>query len=205
MTMLKKSLLWSCLLVGTATLMAAEETYNQTFDLNYGGNLEVKIDLGSIEIKIWDRETIEFKAVVKGRSSFVDSFDFTFNESTNFVQILGEYPHRKWRNFSGSKKVKVTMSIPRRCSVKLKTAGGNISIQDLEGDAELRTSGGNLTFQNLDGGIGRQDLRRQYPRGFGCGKYNRQYQWWSHLHGSHLGRFRCADFRWQHHPGKCRR
>lgn len=151
MAQLAKALAWSCVFLAAATVFAAEESYSETFQLNQGGTLDLKIDLGSIDIKTWDRNSIEFEAVVKGKSSFVNGFEFSFEDSPNFVQIRGEHPKRKWGFFSGSRKVKVTLRVPKESNVKIKTAGGNIKIQDLIGDAELRTSGGNLDIQNIDG------------------------------------------------------
>lgn len=132
-------------------LMAAEETYEETFRLKKGGNLEVRIAVGSIEVETWNRDQVAFSATVSGKSSFVDSFQFSFEENPGAVSIIGEYPKRNRGFWDGKKKVKVTLSIPESSSVRLKTSGGNISLQDLIGDADLKTSGGNLTIQNLDG------------------------------------------------------
>lgn len=145
----RRCLSWVGVFLCTLTLAAAEKNFQETFNLKNGGELYVRIQSGNIEVDTWDREVVEFRAEVNGRSWFVDSFNFDYDSTPRSLEIVGE--HGKKRIRWGRQSVRVRLRVPKNIQVKLSTSGGDIELADLNGDAELRSSGGDLRMANING------------------------------------------------------
>ena len=133
------------------TLGAARaETSRQTFDVASGDRLVVDTERGSIEIDTWDKSTVEI--VVEN----ADKLDLEFDQADGTVSVHG---HKKGSGISKlfdwgwSNGPKFRITVPRIHDVELKTSGGGISIDDLQGQVHARTSGGGLHFGQIDGPV----------------------------------------------------
>ena len=49
--------------------------------------------------------------------------------------------------------VKYELTVPRKCDVRLKTAGGGIQVVTVQGPVNVRTEGGGLEFDRVDGDV----------------------------------------------------
>ena len=133
----------TCLAVGTAIAVPAgtanaDETVRRTFDAGPGERLVVDTDFGAVDIQSRDRDGIE---VVVERP---ESLELEFEQSDGMVTIRGRRDAPRWRFWDWERQPRFRINVPYRHDVELRTAGGDIAIDRLEGDVFARTSGGSV-------------------------------------------------------------
>jgi DUF4097 and DUF4098 domain-containing protein YvlB len=154
----------SCFILFTGVLYAdIEDTINRTFDVGPGGTLTVQSDFGSITVNTHSRNTVDVEIIrevdaasEKAAQKILEDLDIQFEKRNDDVTIIADYKKEGSRLFdSGNRRIKMKFEIlvPERYNVDLKTAGGSISVSDLEGTAIAATSGGSLKFGNIEGPV----------------------------------------------------
>jgi DUF4097 and DUF4098 domain-containing protein YvlB len=116
------------------------------FNISSGELLELKTDAGDIILNTWDKEEIAIE--ILGNKNAEKKFEFTFDKTDFGLRVIGE---RKGSNFlSWFKKIrlKYEIMIPKNFNLKLKTAGGDIVLNDCEGEFDMKTSGGDIEIKN---------------------------------------------------------
>ena len=152
-------------LLTTVTAAAAiEETINKSFNVRPGGKLAVDTNRGSIQVEGMRGDSVEIEIIQNVRTTskrtardILDDFKVSFDQDGNDIFVKAEYRKNGFRGFlnrmANRLQVKFIISVPHEYDVELHTAGGSISVQDLEGEVLSRTSGGRLTFENITGDI----------------------------------------------------
>ena len=141
-----------------------EDTITKTFTVEPGGTLTLETDIGSIEVKGAEGNIVEvevFREVKttseKKAEKILEDFQIEFSQSGSDVFIKADYERsgwqRFWDNMSKRLKVKYIVSVPLVYNVDLKTKGGSISVENLEGEIKSRTSGGSLRFDRISGDV----------------------------------------------------
>ena len=171
MSNLKKSFLSSgylllilILVLSSGATAKIESSSEKSFDVKPGGRLTIETDLGSIEIATHDRNTVEVEVVliVDTRSEskaedIMNNFRLEFDHDGTDVEIIGDLLRKQsfefWRNRRSRLRVEFIIHVPTEYNLDLKTAGGNISVQDLKGEVDVTTSGGSLTFEHIEGPV----------------------------------------------------
>lgn len=136
-----------------------ERTIEKTFETGDGGTLNLTSDMGSVNVQSHTGDDVKITATLKARTSseskaeeWFDRFEISFESNDGDVTVLGE---RKDQSFW--RKVRMwahyDIQVPKTYNLKIKTAGGSISISDLEGEADLHTSGGSITAGEISGPI----------------------------------------------------
>ena len=152
------------LLAGTAIADASVENHiERSFQVTPGGHLTVDADSGSIEVRTADRDQIDVKIerrVKRGKEwtaeEVLENFAITFDHGDGGVTIRAKYSDKSpwpWNRERNRLQVKFLIAVPQRYNVDLKTLGGNISIENLEGEVRSRTSGGNLRIGRIKGSV----------------------------------------------------
>ena len=135
----------------------------KTFDVGPGGQLRLESDIGSIDVRTHNRNTLDVEVLFEPRrggsrrlEDFLDDFDIDFQHHGKDVTIIAEYQKERW-NFWNSIgryiRVRFMVTVPSKYNVNLKTSGGSISVDDLEGKVVSRTSGGSLEFGRIKGPV----------------------------------------------------
>lgn len=142
---------------------ADEDTIEKTFSVSPGGTLTIETCIGSIDVKSGssDQVTVEIKQQADLGNSreakrLFDELDIRFEQRGNNVFVYVEHEDsnsffdriRRWRL-----RLRFTAVVPREFNVDLKTSGGSISVDDLEGKVDAKTSGGSLTFGKINGPV----------------------------------------------------
>jgi len=138
-------LLFSLLLI-TGLVLAQDETERE-FQIGPGKQLKVDLNTGGdIDVRGWDKNI--YKVRVKADGDLED-FKVDFDESSRGLDIdvtsMGYSGHR---NDLG-----LVIQVPRKTSLELETMGGDVFIDNIEGEIEGETMGGDLEFSNLSGQI----------------------------------------------------
>jgi len=124
-----------------------QDGLDKELEMSAGETLEVNLRHGgSIHIRGWDEERASVR--VSLREENADAFRFEIERVRSGVEITSERL-RRVNNVS----VRVDVQVPRRSDLRLRTAGGGISIRDIEGSISGRTAGGELSLENLSGSI----------------------------------------------------
>lgn len=136
---------------GPALYAGRDDLIHQVFSVAPGGSLFISSDNGNIEVRTHSRDEVrlEVQRTPRGRAT-ADDFIVSSNQAGNEVRIRGE--SRRLRGGDGVN-VQFIVTIPARFDVSLKTGGGNISVDDLDGHIEAETSGGNLALGRVTGKV----------------------------------------------------
>jgi len=137
------------------------EDIKKSFQVGSGGLLTIESDIGAIEVRSTDGNRVDVEVLFRtdrwGRGDveeFLKYFDVDFRQSGNDVFVKAEYNRERWNfwdSFGRHLRVKFLVTVPRKYNLDLKTAGGSISVDDLEGEVSSRTSGGSLDFGRIKG------------------------------------------------------
>lgn len=142
----KATLLTSLLALSS---IASAKIVEKSFDADPGDTLTLVTDVGSIRIETHNKDAIEFFAEIDGRDE--DEFDITFNETSKGLKIRGEKENHGWGY--NNIRAKFIVTVPKDYNIELDTAGGSISVDDLNGDVDVETSGGSIKMGDINGDV----------------------------------------------------
>lgn len=137
-----------------------DQNLDKTFQVTSGGKLVVDADRGSIAVKPDGGDQVKirvFREVKNASKAEADRIladhEVRFIQEGNTVSVTAKSKDKRW--LSGfrqpSLQVRYEISVPARCSVDLRTSGGNITLPELEGDATTRTSSGLIDLGTISG------------------------------------------------------
>ncbi|HEX2062647.1 MAG TPA: hypothetical protein VHK90_18040 [Thermoanaerobaculia bacterium] len=128
---------------------AAEDTIRKGFNVADGGTLQLTAGLGNVTIVTGgDGVAIEIVRTAHGRSAEerMREHQIDIRQSGNDVIIDGRL-ERDWFEWSvwNEYKVQWNIRVPDRYNVNVRTSGGSVKLDDLDGKADIATSGGSIT------------------------------------------------------------
>jgi DUF4097 and DUF4098 domain-containing protein YvlB len=158
-------LAFTCLLtlgIHTARAMV-EGNLKKTFTVSPGGKLVVDADRGSIEVNSTKDSAVQvevFRKItgtsdVRGQA-ILDDHKVNMEQEGNTVTVRAKDKKEisnAWNNDRNRLQVRYVISVPDKFNVDLKTFGGNITVDDLNGEVKMQTSGGNLKLGRIQGPI----------------------------------------------------
>ena len=130
------------------TFSATAADFDQAFDVKAGGQLELKTESGSIQVRTHKAATVLVEVDIKGRDA--EDFEVTAELSGNTVSVNGEVDGRGWNR---KLQVEFLVTVPKEFNVDLDTAGGSIKVSDLNGDLMAHTSGGSIRIGAVRGKV----------------------------------------------------
>lgn len=134
-----------CLFLTAADTFA--DTIERKFEVSKGGQLDVKlVSGGSIAIHGWDKETVEVKLSFKRSDS--DDWTIEIEQGRSGVEVYTKAP--KWLQETNSS---LRVMVPSEFDLYLKTAGGSVVLEGIEGDIRGSTAGGQLDLSDLKGTV----------------------------------------------------
>jgi DUF4097 and DUF4098 domain-containing protein YvlB len=148
------------ILFNVQILFAENETIEKTFPVKAGGNLTIDSDFGSIEVESSAQNQVEVKVVQEFRgwsrdevNEFLKDFKVEFDHTGNDVQIVAKYRRSRKKDLWEDLKIKFIVNVPKKFNVDLNTAGGSISVANIEGNVKAHTAGGSLSFGHIIGPV----------------------------------------------------
>jgi DUF4097 and DUF4098 domain-containing protein YvlB len=133
---------------------AVADTIQRGFDVAPGGELHIDSDRGAIEVHTGSDDRVEVEVLRKGDDAM--KLDVEFEQRGNDVIVHGIYPKSNGGfrfNWGRGQEIRFRVTVPSRYDVDLKTAGGSIGVDDLEGTVRAETSGGSLSFGRVHGPV----------------------------------------------------
>jgi DUF4097 and DUF4098 domain-containing protein YvlB len=149
------------LLLSISARADVERKVEKSFDVRPGGWLYIDSDLGSIEVSSKAADKVEITVFQtldvtseKEADELLKDLKLDFVKSGNEVRVTASYDRDRIFRWNRSRmKLRFVATVPHRYNVNLKTAGGSVAVEDLEGEAISRTSGGSLTFGKISGPV----------------------------------------------------
>ena len=147
-----------CTLVVTVLFLAsltaaAQQRFEKKFSVSSGGTLTLSTDEGSVKIISGSSSEVSVVADIRGRERDVKEFEVGATQSGNNVDVTGKLHKNGWFWNSVDLDVEFTVSVPHEYSLKLHTAGGNISVSAVKGSVRGKTSGGNVSVGGTEGDV----------------------------------------------------
>lgn len=140
-----------------------DDTIRKSYDVRPGGWLKIESERGSIEVSTSGSNKVDIE-VIRDVDTFsddeareiLDNFEIEFRQSGNDILIQAKFLKKYtsfWDQIRNRLKIKFIVTVPKKFNVDLLTAGGSISVDDLEGEVKSHTSGGSLHFGNIIGPV----------------------------------------------------
>lgn len=153
-----------CFIIVSALYADIEDTVQKSFQVGQGGTLTLETDLGSIEVTGDGGNQVKVEIIRKvdtgstrEAKDILENLDMQFDQNGDDVNITVKYNREKEGLFRWIKNSKLRLSfkiqVPEKYNVDLQTAGGSISVDDLEGEVNTKTSGGSLKFGEIVGPV----------------------------------------------------
>jgi hypothetical protein len=137
------ALLFSC------TLLFAFPQEKKTINVQPGQRLVVDLETGAdIIIEGWDKNIVEADVNIHGRDA--DKVTIDISETSYGVLIVADYKADDRRRSTGGQ---VKVKVPNKFDLALETMGGELSVENVDGDLEGTTMGGSLNLKNLKGEV----------------------------------------------------
>ncbi len=142
----------------------AEDKLDHSFKVAAGGRLVLDADRGAIEVKtsptvteirIEVRRKVTNATAEKGAEMLRDH-EVTFAQEGSELRVTGRLTKQPGTfRFGRTPNLQVTwlVTAPAKLNVDVKTGGGGITVDDLEGEARVKSSGGSLRLGRVDGPV----------------------------------------------------
>lgn len=136
-------LIASCLIVNTQ----ARGQIKKEFSVSEGGTLDIRLESGgSIDIRGWDEPKASVE--VDFHNCDPDDFNFDISQTGSKIEIYSDFERQVHQS-----NIAVTINVPKKFRLMLKTIGGSIGIYNMEGRIRGKTAGGELDLEKLTGHI----------------------------------------------------
>jgi hypothetical protein len=141
-----------------------ENNIEKTFTVTSGGKLNVDVDMGSVTVNTDAEGKAEihvFRKFKNGSKSDADKWfaehPVTTAQNGNVVSITQKNKKSIIWTRGVNVEVRYVVSIPKKFDVDLGTAGGSITVADLDGAAICRTSSGQIKLAKIAGKVSASD------------------------------------------------
>lgn len=138
-----------------------EPIVQRSFQVSSDGFLRLDSDSGNISVTTGADNMVRIELRREVRSTdraeaerILAEMDLDFRQDGNDVHVRVRQPNSFW-SFNRNRHLRLhfTVSVPARFNVDLKTGGGKISVNDLNGTVHARTSGGGLQLGRITGAV----------------------------------------------------
>lgn len=146
-------LLVAATLIVVSLVNAAETSKRYDFEKTFQTTAGKKIDInlksgGAINIIGGQKNEVVVRARLRGEDR--DELDFNVEESNGTIRVTSQYTGGRHSHNASSD---LDIEVPSRFNVSLQTMGGDVSINNIEGEISGETMGGELNLQALKGNI----------------------------------------------------
>ena len=122
----------------------------KTFNIQPGKLLKMKVSSADVQIKSWDKPEVYVK--VSGNKKAIKKADIEYNADSDVIEILSQNEDH-FNFFSEGMFMKFEIFVPGNFNTNIRTSGGIISVNTLNGNIELHTSGGDINLTDLTGPV----------------------------------------------------
>ncbi len=129
---------------------ASARDFEDSIEARPGGTLRIQLDGGSVEVETHDEDEVRVDAHAQGMGA--RSADFELTGDGVDVEFRGTISG--WLGaISGTRKMRVRVRVPERYGLDIRTSGGRLDLEEIEGDVTARTSGGSIEVDEIEGDV----------------------------------------------------
>jgi DUF4097 and DUF4098 domain-containing protein YvlB len=138
-----------------------EQNLDKTFTVTPGSQLVISADMGPIHVITGPADKLEIhvlRKVTGGAKEAADELfsrhEVTFTQTGNTVSVVAKNKIQNgwsWRSGQQNLEVRYEVIAPAKFNLDLKTAGGDITLEDLDGKLDARTSSGAIRAGSITG------------------------------------------------------
>jgi DUF4097 and DUF4098 domain-containing protein YvlB len=137
--------LLACLLAAHG---AAAAEFEERVPAESGGRLRVQLDTGSVEVEGHDENEVRVEA---SSSGLADAMRFTLEGRGSDIELRGR--RRGVMGWFSGARVRVHIRVPQAFSLDIRTGGGEVEVEGIEGTLSARTSGGEVSAREIEGPV----------------------------------------------------
>lgn len=140
-----------------------EQNIDKTFPVTPGGRLVISADMGPIRVEAGPADKLEVHVLRKvdggdkaGADELFSEHQVTLSQEGNTVSVVAKTRNSKswgWHSSRRNLEVSYQITAPRQFNLELETAGGDITLGDLDGNLDARTSSGAIKAGELSGSM----------------------------------------------------
>jgi hypothetical protein len=134
------------LCAGLTAPAARADDYRDDVGVAPGGTLTVDLAMGSLEIETHDEPRVEVEASTRG---WAGGLHLELSSDGRNAKLVGEREGLPFGAFGA----RVRVRVPEEYSLELRTGGGSIQIEAVEGSVRARTSGGPIALEGAEGPV----------------------------------------------------
>lgn len=137
-----------------AALPAQADDWSKTYTLTGKPDLRIDTSDANISVSTWDQNIIEAKVTTTHYKIGNDGIRIEEHQSGDMVEISVRYPHHGVTIDFGnslSRRVDVTVHMPREGRVDLHTGDGKIDLSGFKGEMQLRSGDGSQQIDSVEG------------------------------------------------------
>ncbi len=128
---------------------ASAQEFDERVRAEPGGRLVAELDGGRVEIESHGEDEVRVEAQASGFGAGAADFRLERRGSqvslrTDLGGVLG---------WIGGQRVRVRIRVPEEFSLDLRSGGGDVEIEEIEGTVEVRTRGGRVRVREVTGGV----------------------------------------------------
>jgi hypothetical protein len=140
-------------LLGAAAAARADYRQDKSYSLPPGGDFFLSTEAGGASIR--GGEGDQARVVISSRrGDFDEKYEVIVEETPGRLEITIEHRGRKpWSWSFGDQGAHVEVTLPRRTDVVVKSSGGGIDVESIEGSVEAKSSGGGVTVLEVSGDV----------------------------------------------------
>jgi len=167
--MTRKLFLLPILLATTLSLFAnIERTFEKSFTIFPGNEVEIDLPSGSIEVTVGDSDQVEIILFQKFKTNheseadeWLSRFEISVEQNSDAVRLIVKKEDPAgflsfWKKWNNQVNFSAKITVPAQVDLRLDTAGGQIRVSgDIDGDIDADTAGGSI---KIDGATGHAKL-----------------------------------------------
>ena len=144
-----------------------ERNIEKSFQVTSGGQFVLQADRGSVDVKTDGANQVQvhvYRKVSGGTKANAeeqfDNHEVTLTQEGNKVVVAAKNrtnKHFSWGINRPGMEVHYLINIPKKFDVELRSAGGNVQLADLDGEAIARTSSGSIKVGRVSGKVDLSD------------------------------------------------
>jgi hypothetical protein len=150
---------WLCAACDAFAPGRARDNIQKTFKVAPGGKLSLNSSTGSIGVRAAgnDEVRVDVEREFRGASDAEAARDLQqqqidFRQDGKDVYVEARRPGDPF-SWGNRIRLRFTITVPERYDLDLKTGGGSITVNDIEGTISANTSGGSLNFGQVKGSV----------------------------------------------------
>lgn len=131
---------------------------DETFNVSHGDDLLIDVNDANIIVETSNNRNARVQVHLTARDmdrarTYFETLNFEVTQRGSSVVVTADHEDRKYRTWqsTGGANIVVEVQIPSIFNVNIKTSDGDITLEDIEGEATVKSSDGDLRVGSIEG------------------------------------------------------